>query len=144
MARKPKGDYEVGYGRPPKAHQFKKGRSGNSNGRPKGRVRLESAIEKAIRRKVRVREGRRVRTISAIDAVMAKQFELAMKGNLKAAEQIMKYATLFVSNDDHPIGADAGQGPSREDDEETLRDLLRLMDVEAPKSLSGSGETDDD
>jgi hypothetical protein len=29
-------DYEVGFKRPPKDHQFKPGQSGNRNGRPKG------------------------------------------------------------------------------------------------------------
>ena len=29
-------DYEVGYGKPPKANQFPPGQSGNRNGRPKG------------------------------------------------------------------------------------------------------------
>jgi hypothetical protein len=29
------GDYEVGYGKPPKHRQFKRGQSGNPNGRPK-------------------------------------------------------------------------------------------------------------
>ena len=28
-------DYEVGYGKPPKEHRFKKGQSGNPRGRPK-------------------------------------------------------------------------------------------------------------
>jgi Family of unknown function (DUF5681) len=28
-------DYEVGYGKPPKTSQFKKGESGNPSGRPK-------------------------------------------------------------------------------------------------------------
>lgn len=30
-----KGDYEVGYGKPPEHSQFKKGQSGNPNGRPR-------------------------------------------------------------------------------------------------------------
>jgi hypothetical protein len=33
--QKTTGDYEVGFGKPPKAYQFKRGRSGNPKGRPK-------------------------------------------------------------------------------------------------------------
>ena len=33
--RKDSSDYEVGYGKPPKDGQFKKGVSGNPSGRPK-------------------------------------------------------------------------------------------------------------
>ena len=28
--------YDVGYGKPPKKHRFRKGQSGNARGRPKG------------------------------------------------------------------------------------------------------------
>lgn len=28
-------EYEIGYGKPPKEYQFKKGQSGNKKGRPK-------------------------------------------------------------------------------------------------------------
>ena len=35
--KRPPGDYEVGYGKPPKKHQFKPGQSGNRQGRKKSR-----------------------------------------------------------------------------------------------------------
>lgn len=35
MPKKSKDDYKVGYGKPPKSSQFKKGQSGNPNGRPR-------------------------------------------------------------------------------------------------------------
>lgn len=41
---KPKPGYEVGYGKPPKQHRFRKGQSGNPKGRPKGSRNLETII----------------------------------------------------------------------------------------------------
>lgn len=39
-------EYEVGYGKPPKKHQFKPGYSGNKKGRPKGSLNVFTEIEK--------------------------------------------------------------------------------------------------
>ena len=38
-------DYEIGRGRPPKKHQWKKGQSGNPNGRPKRRPLSTDEVE---------------------------------------------------------------------------------------------------
>jgi hypothetical protein len=38
------GDYQVGYGKPPKHTQFKPGKSGNPQGRPKGTKNLKTDL----------------------------------------------------------------------------------------------------
>ena len=38
-------EYEVGYGKPPKDSQFKKGESGNKRGRPKGVKNLKTEVD---------------------------------------------------------------------------------------------------
>ena len=47
-SKKPNADYEVGFGKPPKATQFKGGQSGNPKGRPKESVSFALKLEKAM------------------------------------------------------------------------------------------------
>lgn len=54
--------YEVGYGKPPKTTQFRKGESGNPRGRPKGQRNLATELHQALSETVVVTEnGKRKR-----------------------------------------------------------------------------------
>jgi hypothetical protein len=48
-------DYEVGYKKPPRHTQFKKGRSGNKGGRPKRNLDLKATATKVFGESVSVR-----------------------------------------------------------------------------------------
>jgi hypothetical protein len=50
-------DYDVGYGKPPKASRFQPGQSGNSRGRPKGSKNGNSLLEQTLDEIVTLNEG---------------------------------------------------------------------------------------
>jgi hypothetical protein len=91
-------DDKVGYGKPPKAHRWPKGKSGNPGGSSrKARARKRRAparfadmvLEEAYR-PIKLREGNRIVTMSAQQAVLrALQIE-GLKGNRVAAQNYLK------------------------------------------------------
>jgi hypothetical protein len=83
--------YEVGYGKPPKSKQWKPGQSGNPKGRGKKAKSVNARLDAALKAKVKVRVGTKVRTMATIDAIIWKLREMALKGNLKAVEFFMRY-----------------------------------------------------
>ena len=52
-----KGDFEVGYGKPPRHTRFKTGRSGNPRGRRKGQRNLAAVLREVLRQTVKVKRG---------------------------------------------------------------------------------------
>lgn len=86
-------DEIVGYGRPPVATRFQKGKSGNPKGRPKGRKGVGNMILDALHRKVDVREGDRVRSMPKIQAAIEVALNKACKGDLRAFTKVIDVAT---------------------------------------------------
>lgn len=90
----PKTPYRVGYRQPPTETQYRKGKSGNPRGRPKGTKNFASALQQLLDGELVVNErGKRV-TRSKRDVIAALLINKALGGDLKAAELVMKLSTL--------------------------------------------------
>jgi hypothetical protein len=82
-------DYEVGYGKPPAASQFKPGKSGNPRGRPKGSRNIALMVEEELDKKIEVTiDGTRKR-ISKGKVVARRVVDGAVKGEPKAIATVM-------------------------------------------------------
>src|SRR5690242_11731523 len=88
----PKGDYEVGYCKPPVAHQFKHGNKANPKGRRRGSQNRKLVIQDVMFEAVTVREGDQIKQMSALEAVIKKTLSKALSGDTKAALMIIGIA----------------------------------------------------
>jgi len=97
-------DY-VGHKRPPVKNRFKKGQSGNPSGRPKGAKNAKAVFVDLANRKVRIREGTKVKYLTQFQVVLQAAYLKAMKGDWKAAEflhKIGKTLAVFEPNPSEP------------------------------------------
>jgi Family of unknown function (DUF5681) len=76
-------DDDVGYGKPPRATRFTKGRSGNPAGRPRGRHR-EAPYEAVLGQMVKIREGGTERRVTAAEAFLLKLTKRGLEGDSAA------------------------------------------------------------
>jgi hypothetical protein len=81
-----KGDFEVGYGKPPRHTRFKKGQSGNPRGRPPGSKNLSTLLCEALNEPVVVTENGGRRKISMRRAIAKQVVNQAAKGNWRAVK----------------------------------------------------------
>jgi hypothetical protein len=80
------GDYEVGYGKPPRHTRFQKGRSGNPRGRPRGSKNLAGLLVAALNKPVVVVENGKRRTMTKRDLVLAQLVNQSAKADLRATK----------------------------------------------------------
>jgi Family of unknown function (DUF5681) len=76
--------YEIGYRRPPESGRFKKGKSGNPKGRPKGSTNFLTILEQELGQSIVVNENGKKRTITRMQAMVKRIVASALQGDLKA------------------------------------------------------------
>lgn len=81
---KRKSDYEVGYGKPPRATRFKPGQSGNPAGRSKGSRNLATLVQEELSRAIPITIDGRRQTQPKGRVLARLQVDKALKGDTRA------------------------------------------------------------
>jgi hypothetical protein len=125
MSTEPKGDYAIGYGKPPLATRFKKGQSGNPGGRPRGARSLKTQLYQALDKRVVVTtEGGKRRRIAKRELGIARLVDRFANGD--------PYATRLVLDQLNEIERrgplePAERPPLDEDDRTIIANLLARL-----------------
>lgn len=108
--------YKVGKGKPPLHSRFRKGQSGNPNGRPPGAKGLKKLVRENLLTKVSARTTDGIKRITRIEAVVHKQLELAMKGDQRAVSQLLNlYAAAVPDQPEHEARGSARSSSATDD-----------------------------
>jgi len=89
MPRDENGEYEVGYGKPPRHTRFKKGQSGNPRGRPKGSKNLTTLLGEALNEPVIVAENGGRRKITMREAIIKQLVKRSATADLRAIKILL-------------------------------------------------------
>ena len=82
--------YDVGYCKPPKATQFKKGQSGNPRGRRNPARTARELLMKILNQRMSVRQDGEVTRMSSLEVIFNSIVRQAMKGDSRAIAQLMR------------------------------------------------------
>jgi hypothetical protein len=76
--------YQIGYRRPPVSSQFKKGQSGNPQGRPRGTRNFVTLLKQELSKSIVVNENGKKKTITRLQAMVKRIVAGALQGDQKA------------------------------------------------------------
>jgi hypothetical protein len=113
--------YSVGYGRPPKATQFKPGRSGNPKGRPKGPRSIGAILRDVIAQRVPVAEGGKTRRLPALEVMLRRLVNEAMRSDPKAIKLLLTLVERYTESTELEPHLDELLA----DDQEILKQFVR-------------------
>ncbi len=92
-------NYEVGDRKPPRHTRFKKGKSGNPKGRPKGSRNLKTDLLEELSERVAVTENGKPVRLSKQRLMLKALFAKAIKGDPRSAELLLKLIGQVIGMD---------------------------------------------
>ena len=126
--------YAVGYGKPPKHAQWKKGQSGNPGGRARKPANLASLVSALLAKRVVVRDGTTTARRTRLEHLLHRLLEKAIAGDPRlmkmALDEVRKYEE--ARGDDDTPGGLSGEALSRVDAEVIEGLFVRLGIARAP------------
>jgi Family of unknown function (DUF5681) len=89
MPSEKKGDYEVGYGKPPRDTRFPKGQSGDPRGRPLGAKNFATLLREALNEPVIVTENGGRRKVSKRQAIITQLVNRSATADFRAIKILL-------------------------------------------------------
>jgi Family of unknown function (DUF5681) len=90
---------KVGYRKPPEHHRFRRGQSGNPQGRPKGAKNESTILREILARRIDTRSGGRVRKITVLEGILLRITDDSLKGDIKSAAFLLNRYGAMVSGE---------------------------------------------
>ena len=86
---------EGGYGKPPRAHQYPKGTSGNLRGRPKGSRNFSTDVKDTLMARVGLTGDGKRKTVSTQLATLLQLRKKALSGDARALDRMIELARTY-------------------------------------------------
>ena len=105
-AKRDRRDYEIGFGRPPKATRFKPGKSGNPRGRPKGSRPVGAVLQEVLRQRIPVTENGRTRRLPALEVMLRRLANEAMRSEPSAVKLMLSLVDRYTETPEATLSVD--------------------------------------
>jgi hypothetical protein len=135
-------DYTVGYGRPPKAMQFVRGRSGNPKGRPRGIRPVSAVLQEILEQKIAVTENGASRRIPRLEAMIHRLVNDALRGDSRAVKLLLSLMDRYEASPATKLHLDELLAEDRAILSQYLPELARVG-PDAAERADGEGHGND-
>lgn len=130
-------DDGVGYCKPPRSTQFRKGQSGNPSGRPKGATDPRAALRKALSETIIISENGERKTVTKLEAAAKQMANQAVKGDPRAANKVLDPK---FTGEDRPATAEATAGLNEADKEVVAAFVERVRQAAFIEAKASKGD----